>query len=432
MIQKKIQVTAILFFIFLSCIAGIFGVLSNIYNFQLLRLWKEIYIGLLVFLIFGMSYRWLYTNNYFKQAIGMSIGAIIFFVFESIYSLSLPINIIVYQLKIDVPVVAFGIICWIFIIQFNKQELVEFAKKVVFIILGMGLINAVAIIYERLFPHEFTSMLGLNWGNWGNSAGIRIITTNGNIRAMGLLTSFVASGTLMLICFVLLIETKKLLKFNKYLFIALAVMFIVCLYFSTYKTAIIGFVFYLVLKILPYIFKKHQKFAAFTFASFMYLIFFASGHFYFIYRFVSKFSESMAYNSIYLRIFFHRQIIDQLHSLSNVLFGVGMGRNGTFGIDKNLYNIKAIPTDSTYIYLVSNYGYVSVGLFTLFSILILRYLFKYNKYDIIGARYLMLYTLCIEFYYNNFMANFPANLFVIILSTISVVYTRLNLESQKV
>ncbi|BBN97843.1 hypothetical protein [Sporolactobacillus terrae] len=427
---RNVQINALLIFLILCCTSGILGLLSHLFDFQLLRLWKEVYIALLLIMTLALQIHRQDNNLKSLLTMRMLIGVTIFFCFEIIYSmyLSLPIKVIIYQLKIDFFVIVFAIICWDIMIQNSKVGIINLFKKNVYILLTLGFINALAIAFERFFPHTFTNLIGLTWGNWGSNTGVKVIVSGGHIRSIGLLSTFVASGTFMLICLILLVETRKIFQMNYYFHLLLMTLFSVSIIMTTYKTAIIGLVFYSLVKVIPSISKKYRAKIISISAVATFAVFLISTHFYGINNLVSKINEKMAYNSIFLRIEFHREIINQLHSVPEVLFGLGMGKNGVFGLDKSVYHIKSLPTDSTYIYLVSNYGYIGAALVILIIALVTIYLFKNEIYDIVGARYILIYTMCIEFFYNNFFADFPTNIIVILLAVLSTVSSIKNIN----
>ena len=88
-----------------------------------------------------------------------------------------------------------------------------------------------------------------------------------------------------------------------------------------------------------------------------------------------------------------------------------------FGLDKELYGIIPIATDSTYIYLFSNYGIVSI----LFYIFILIYfIINFYKRDILGIKYCLFYVLVIDFFFNNTLTNFPFNFILLLLINLSL------------
>ncbi|WP_018962403.1 hypothetical protein [Sporolactobacillus vineae] len=417
-LEHKLRFYFLYLFVLLAGISGVFGFVSQLWDFPVIKLWKEIYITLFFFLVFSNRLIKSGLNNPTNKSVTrFLLIAFIYFILEGFYSISLPIKLILYQYKMDVPLLIFFMICWIILAEISEYNLKKISKLYIRILLSVGILNALAIILERVFSAPFLRLLGIQGGNWGTTSGVKVITMGSQIRAIGLLSNFVASGTLMLMCIIILIETQTFLDLkNKLVLYTLIILFAVSLFLTTYKTAVMGLIFYCTLKIIE---KFKKKYIIHAFSLFVFFLFFISTHFYSIYYFASMFNRTMAYNSIYLRVVQHISIISQLNTIPKVLFGLGMGRNGIYGINKMGYGINPIATDSTYIYLVSNYGYLAVLLFLLFGVWIIRLFFLNSEKDVLGARFLLLYTVCLEFFYNNFFSDFPTNMFLILLCILS-------------
>ncbi|OKP25246.1 hypothetical protein BSQ35_01840 [Serratia liquefaciens] len=90
-------------------------------------------------------------------------------------------------------------------------------------------------------------------------------------------------------------------------------------------------------------------------------------------------------------------------------------------MDKSEYGINAIATDSAYIYLVSNYGYVGFFTYLFLLIYIQIKLFVIKDCDVFGARHLIFFTLSIELFYNLGLGNFPNNIFLVVFVAIPFV-----------
>ena len=95
-----------------------------------------------------------------------------------------------------------------------------------------------------------------------------------------------------------------------------------------------------------------------------------------------------------------------------VLFGLGINLNGTYGIDKeSLASIIAIPTDSTYIYILSNYGVIGLA----GTVAMLCYFVKVSRRSITGVHFLLLYVLVISMFFNCYFGDFPSNFIILSL-----------------
>lgn len=91
-----------------------------------------------------------------------------------------------------------------------------------------------------------------DFNNSSRGSGLRLDNVNESLRAMGSFTTFIASGTLMVICFILVNEVKL---YKRWLRLSLSVMFLAGAIATTYKTAIIGIALYLLIKLIIYFFK---------------------------------------------------------------------------------------------------------------------------------------------------------------------------------
>lgn len=427
LVSGKLPSNLLKIFLTLSLLSGIIGYLSAYFDNPILRLWKEIYIISLFIICLLIALPRIHKVN--LLVISMSV---IFFCSMATYSRHVDFVVLMYQLKLDLVLVLYFIVVYTTYMLLQYDEINRFTNQLIKLVVFLSAANSITTIWQSIFTNQYLSLVGLNYGNWGNDAGVRIITVLGELRPPGLQLGFVPTGTLMLLSFIVLIESRKLLNFKKLPFLVLGSLFILGIYFSTYKTALFGLILYVFIKIIEFLVKKKTfNTPLITILSLSALMFFfVSTHFMTVYKVFAEIHPYYAYNSILIRIQLHYEILDTLNSLKEYLFGVGMGVNGTFGLDKSLYGLNPVPTDSTYIYLVSNYGYIFTFVFTLMLVVLLYKLTNISRFDFFGAKYMIIYVLAIEFFYNNAITSFPSNILIITATTSAFIYQKVLLESQ--
>lgn len=424
MIINKINIekNIVICFVIISFFSGVIGYLSYILDNQVIKVWKEIYILFLslCILLFNINKLKYIRMDY---SFIFTLGAGIFFcieIFNSIF-LDVPIFIMLYQLKNDLLLYIFFIVVQVFVCSLSKEQLKRFSEVIIKIILLLGFVNAIFMILETILFEQFLNLLGLDMGNWGVSLGVKIVVSGSWLRPIGLQSGFVQAATLILFCFFIANENKIYVIKNRIIKYLLNSIFIIAICLSTYATAIVGLIIYITIK---YIFhvnklkendKKHILYFLFII---IFVLFFYTTHSMGIYEIINEFYPDKAETSILFRIIQHLEIINSCGNNINSLFwGLGLGINGIFGIDKELYGLSATALDSTYIYLFSNYGMIGV----LFFVLIMIYfiLFFCGK-DVIGMKYMGIYILFIEFFFNNSIVNFPVNFLFLLLLVLNL------------
>jgi hypothetical protein len=313
---------------------------------------------------------------------------------------------VVYQFKLDLLLFIFTVVIYFFFQKLEKEKVESFLYLLVKIVIILGFLNAIAAIFESIFFENFIALLGISDGDWGTHGGLRIITTFGHLRAPALLTGFVQSGTMILLSWVLfLYYNDKLFSFNRFSKLVITLIFFYAIVSTTYKTALLGFFLVLLFYFIDRVNIKHKLFFFTFFSILLFILFFTSSVSYWLYELLRPYNESLVYNSIYLRVKFHYDIFLQVDSISDLLFGVGYGVNGTFGTKDSL---DSIPLDSTFIYIFSNYGLLGVVLFLLIC---LKLIFQLNSSDYRERPlfFYLIYIVTLEFFFNNVIANFPLN-----------------------
>lgn len=426
-IEKKLMI----FFITISLFSGIMGYLSYIMDNPIIKLWKEIYVLFFsLCIIFFNIDKIVRTNINYKFLLTIFIS--IFFFLEIVYSsliLEIPLIVILYQLKSDLLLFVFFVIVYIFFFSLSKEQLKIFSKSIIKIVIFLGLFNAIAMILQTIFFEQFLNLIGLDFGNWGTKVGLRIETVGEDLlRPVGFQTGFIAASTVSLLSFFIMNENTIYRIRSKFIKLILNIIFIVSIFLSTYATAIIGLVTYFIIKGIYFIKlnKLYKKYVIYLFCVLLFGLFFYATHGLDIYEFVAEYYPDKAYSSILIRVLLYSDVINEWsNNILSLLLGVGLGTNGTYGMEKDLYGILSIPLDSTYIYMLSNYGIIGV----IFYVFIMIYfiLYFYNN-DMLGINYFCIYILIIEFFFNNFMVDFPLNFIIMILIPLNFRIANINFE----
>lgn len=418
----------LLLFLFISFFSGVVSLASVVLNMAILKLWKEAFMALMLVVAICYSGGRVSAKSIIPTIILLAI--LTFAILTIATNFNSKNFIIFYQLKFDVLPMLFLIAVLIILSKQSLQDLEALCISVAKMMFFLGGLNAVAIILQQLFPDSFMGLLGLSAGEWGSDSGVRLNSTEGNIRAIGFQLAFTMSGVLMFFCLVVSFEARKLFAGKRWL-LFFSPLFMVAIICTTYKTAILAALVYLLTKVIEFLFRRTSGIIVFCMGLVIFSMFCYSTHSYDVYEIVRKYNENAAYNSIYLRVWEHLKILSDLDSTGKILFGAGLGLNGTFGLDKSLYGIQAIPIDSAYIYMVSNYGFV--GFFTYLALMVyLQFkLYKIKRFDIFGARYFVFFTLTIELFYNLGLGNFPNNILLILFVAIPFVLHRKSLDEQR-
>lgn len=422
----------IVFIVLSLSIIGTISYLAYLVDMPVIKLWKEIYIGIMF--LFSL---FLLLKKRKKKIINLIIITIFIYFIWVVYSLTFAnISQVFYQIKLDLFNILFVFnTITVLVISENKKA---YLNKIIKVIIVLALINSIFIIFQGLFSKFYvTKLLGIEWGAWSRKYGISIIVANGRFRCIGLMNSYVSAAELLIIATILINETKSIFKINNIKKYTLLVVFIVSIYFTTYKTAYLWLVFYFGLKAFSYMIshylneKVEKKYNGnyvnwynfnLTFATILLFIsqWVVTNTFIF-YKLIEKISAKAAYNSIYLRVEFHKSIFNSMNSVIKKIMGLGMGVNGSYTSKVNLNGIKPIPLDSSYVYTLSNYGFIGLICYISLIAIIMFLSMRYNDLDEIGIKYLMSYLLCVQMFFNNLSTSIPTS-YLVIIFIISFIY----------
>lgn len=416
--NKKI-IDFILLILFIFSFGGVVNIISVKLDFKILRVWKE----LLVLIIFFLA---ILNLIKYKEKARKKYIFLIFVVIPCVIAyFLLPIGqdlvLILYQFKGDfIPIL---IPVSLYLVIRNKMQWDYFLEKLTKYIIFSALINSVFVYFESIFTNLFITILGVSeyYNNRGGASGIRLDSTMGGLRAMGLTTSFGIAASLLFIAIILLIEIKPFKRFTTWLMI---LFFLGAMIATTYKTTLIALIFYFLFKIISLVVKKIKikKFiiGIITLILFSWMAFAFNNMELYNSIAVTKYKD-LAWGSIYLRVIQHEDIENDIAKNNDEVFGLGLGVNGTSGPDESKkINSKAL--DSLYINILSNYGYA--GLFIFLTMLLFMYtyiLFVENKYTIISSLCIF-YIVGAEFFTNNTFGAFPTNIYLYTLILIPIMF----------
>lgn len=398
-------------FLLLCGITGVISYTSVQMDIQLLKVWKEVFVLLLVF-FFAASSRLIYLNRIQL----LILFALTYMLLIGIYSVfvGVPVFLIMYQWKSDLLMLLFLSYLILYLDSLSDERVLRCVKIVIKVLLVVGFINSVCVIMEAFFTEAFFSLIGVLPGAWGNDSGVKIITAGGLLRPIGLQMGFVQVGTLCLINFCILCE-NKVYRCNGLLRYFLMSMAFISILLANYFNALLGLLVYFFFKIEKYfcsiILGKVVNIDSIIYitCAILFCFFFYITNSLDLYWIFENFSPYKAYSSIYLRVVQHWDICGMMSEVYQFLFGLGINLNGTYGIDKaSLANIVAISTDSTYIYILSSYGVIGfLGMVTMMC-----YFVKVSRRSITGVHFLLLYILVVSMFFNSCMGDFPSNFII--------------------
>lgn len=399
---------------------SVFSLLAVRADILLLRIWKEIVvIGCYLVCVLVFFSKNNVNRRTFFLAIIMPLYVIIIYILTSMDDNK---TLVFYQIKSDIIPFLFPLAFFCLIKNNNDANIIFERICKLFVIIGV--FNSLLIFVQRIFSSWFLVLLQIDdMNNQAGASGLRLDNLDSSLRAMGSMTTFINSGTLMVYCIFIVLEsgfysiTKKVIY--SALFVAAAIM-------TTYKTGMVALALYIPIKIVLFFVKgkvsKKLAIALYTIIIFAVMAF--SFNSLFLYNKIKNTTlQDAAYNSIYLRVIQHQDILKDVERES-LLTGVGVGVNGTQGPPEIKSKYSSKPLDSGYVSLLSNYGLLGVTLYLIvFLILLIKFVFT----DVIGdmlACTLIFYHIGVEFFANNMLANFPLNVYFSVLVGFAFFYKK--------
>ena len=410
-----VMLTTACFFIF--CFTSVFSLVAARLDNPIVKLWKEVLV--LIYYVFSVSLALIRGRLKLSTLILVVIAPAFVLTVYIITSLGDDLTLVMYQIKNDF--IPFFFVLGLMNIFLTFDEGTTLYNKLCKTLLIVGVINLCVIVVQKIFTEWFMIFLQVDeFNNSSRGSGLRLDNVSDSLRAMGTLTSFIGSGTLMAICFFITLESGIV---NKKIKPILAGLFFAGAVATLYKTAVIGIAIYCAVKLTMVVLRVDVNLARIIWGGATTVIFFIMlfvFNDYYVYDQMknTRFHDA-AYSSIYVRVLQHDNIFTDVEK-DSLLTGVGIGVNGTEGPSGLKVASKAL--DSTYINLLSNYGLIGVLLYlSTYILIMLRVVIKPG----VGATLtlsLLFYHLGIEFFTNNILMNFPLNLFFYIFIYISLFY----------
>ncbi|MEQ5972476.1 O-antigen ligase family protein [Serratia liquefaciens] len=414
---KKIMVTFTTVCFFIFCFTSIFSLVAARLDNPALKLWKEV----LVIIYYLLSVFFILLRGKIKVVnliLGIIIPAFILTTYV-ISSLGDELALVLYQFKSDF--IPFFFVLGLVNVFLSFDDGLELYRKLCKTLIIVGIINIGVIIVQKVFTEWFMVFLQVDeFNNSSRGSGLRLDNVSDNLRAMGTLTSFIGSGTLMVLCFFVTLESGVVSKKIK---IILATAFLAGAIATLYKTAIIGIAAYTIIKLFLIFLRVDRKLERVIWGGASVTVFFVSMfvfNSYFVYDQVKNTSlHDSAYSSIFIRVQQHNDIFNDVEK-NSLLTGVGIGTNGTEGPSGLKQASKAL--DSTYVNVLSNYGLLGVIVYLVVYLTIMLNIIAKPGIGTNLALVLLFYHLGIEFFTNNILMNFPLNLFFYIFIYLSLYY----------
>lgn len=417
--EKRLQKFA-LWALFVFTFSGVVSLISVKFDNPILRIWKElIIIGILILSVVGALFR---KNIPLTKLVSLFLLLAPAFLLYFLFSLNTNTLLVAYQIKNDV--VPFLFAFSLYIILSGQSDDDYFYNRLIKVVVITATINSFFVYIESMFPTAFMATLQIEeFNNSGGKSGIRLDNALGSLRAMGTMTTFINAGTLTFFGVVCVLESGLYKGIKKWVLLGIMVS---ALMLTTYKTAMIALVIYVITKIIYSFFKRLRGakviylFSALITFMFMGFVF----NTFTVYDSLANTKyKPFAYNSIYLRSLQHADIINDMERKNDFYTGLGVGTNGTMGPNEKL-KLKSKALDSTYIYIMSNYGFLGVLSYTFILFMLLIYFCaQNNRFDNIVV-VLLFYTFGVEFFINNTFSNFPCNVIFYSFIIVSILHIR--------
>lgn len=425
--NKTFDIYILSFVIISLAFTGLISYLAVLYDAKIFKLWKEIYVIFFIVCFILTIYKKKIT---FQESILFLVTGAFYCIYISYNILAgIPQLLIFYQIKNDVIVIFFALILYSYLNQYNRLSLEDISRRIVKYIIYLGLINAVFGVLQELFYETFLNFVDFN-GAWGASIGIMLFISNDTLRPIGLQMGFVPYATLCLLTLILVCENKLYIIQGKKRYIIIAFLSFAVLY-SHYITATLGWIIYFLFYIIRsamnslHFSKKDSEHIIYILYGILFIFMFFATNDYTIHNFASEFFPEKANTSIGPRVMTHLQILDDIFSnWTSTFFGAGFGIYGAYTLDTSALSsaIGSVATDSTYSYLLGNYGFVTTLLYIFLFVVMI---YKNGVYDYFGVKTMLLYALTIELFFNNLISDFPINYLLIILVAINMKLIRM-------
>ena len=332
--------------------------------------------------------------------------------------------VLLYQSKIEL----FYLLTFVYLLlsRYLRNNFEEIKRQVVSVLILFGVLNSILAIVQRHAFSSFLGVLGYDFDGtivaFGHINGLVIQTQNGLFRAIGSMSTPMASAEFSLLALFLFLFTRR--KFRA-VDIVLAATMIYAIYCTGYKTAFLSLAIVLLMCVVPRFGQVISKLG-----SVLLLIFgFLSVNTKLVYDVVYPISPSYAKYSISLREDFVRAVYGEFDSALCVV-GCLNGKHGNYFGDV----VDGIPLDSIYIYIAANYGLIGL----LICVILISYLFVSTSKIKLRTQGLsvpvgsyVLVVVCGNFFWNQPFVNFPSGWHLLVLFVLALHDRRANFEKSR-
>ncbi|QGH59742.1 hypothetical protein [Serratia proteamaculans] len=413
--SKKIVDYFVITYLMVLSISGVLNIIAH-NTTRFLLIYKDIYslilpAFLLLYLVANKARLGPGFRNYLLLFIGMVMLSLSY-VLISILNNNFKIGNIVTQFRFELFTYS-SLLVAAFLVCLEREHRMQLLSKIIKVYIVVTVINAIFAILESFFSGILYAVAGVNPGlqftQVGKDNGLILRSASGFFRAIGL---FSGPFTLAEFLFFGLILSPFVSNKHRFKYIIIVTAGIVC---STSKTAMIMAVIYFgylfIRRFLPLkLSLASVAMVCIVLLTFFYITMTDLG----VYKSLYSSDNNYAEQSILARILL---IEDVRHSDTySILTGAGYGLNGNAATG----DIAAIPLDSIYIFLLSNYGGIGIFIFLLASSMILLRLYMKvcRGYFFPGVFLYWMISISINFVYNNPITNYPGYIFSIIISAL--------------
>ncbi|WP_017892184.1 hypothetical protein [Serratia sp. S4] len=413
--SKKIVDYFVITYLMVLSISGVLNIIAH-NTTRFLLIYKDIYslilpAFLLLYLVANKARLGPGFRNYLLLFIGMVMLSLSY-VLISILNNNFKIGNIVTQFRFELFTYS-SLLVAAFLVCLEREHRMQLLFKIIKVYIVVTVINSIFAILESFFSGILYAVAGVNPGlqftQVGKDNGLILRSASGFFRAIGL---FSGPFTLAEFLFFGLILSPFVSNKHRFKYIIIVTAGIVC---STSKTAMIMAVIYFgylfIRRFLPLkLSLASVAMVCIVLLTFFYITMTDLG----VYKSLYSSDNNYAEQSILARILL---IEDVRHSDTySILTGAGYGLNGNAATG----DIAAIPLDSIYIFLLSNYGGIGIFIFLLASSMILLRLYMKvcRGYFFPGVFLYWMISISINFVYNNPITNYPGYIFSIIISAL--------------
>lgn len=413
--SKKFADYFVITYLVVISISGVINIVAH-NTTRLILLYKDVYsLALPAFLLLYLAANKSRTGPGFRSYLLLFIGMVMLslsYVLISILNSNFKIGNVVTQFRFELFTYS-SLLVAALLVCLEPEHRMKLLMRLIKVYVIVTVVNAIFAILESVFSGLLYALTGVSPGlqftQVGKDNGLILRTASGFFRAIGLFSS---PFTLSEFLFFGLILSPFVSKKNRLRYILIVSAGIVC---STSKTAIIMAGIYF-----GYLFVRRFLSLKASLASVVLVCVALSSFFYAtmtdmgIYKSIYSSDNNYAEQSILERILLIEEVRNS--DTYSIFTGAGYGVNGNAAVGDD----AALPLDSIYTFLLSNYGGVGIFIFLLAASIILLKLYNKVRYGqfYTGVFLYWMISLSINLVYNNPITNYPGYVFSIIISAL--------------